>query len=155
MAEKIHVNQPLTSRKIIEVLEKNPDLKKITCPISLYHRTSKKYLKALEELGIEVEPLKRMGRPRKYSDKDVRLVQRLLKEGMSPKQISGITEMPLKTVYYLKGDMKLKRGKKPKYDRNTRLRVHEMARKGVAVREISEKLGIPLRTVYYILKKNI
>jgi len=35
MAEKIHVNQPLTSRRIIELLEKNPDLKEITCPISL------------------------------------------------------------------------------------------------------------------------
>ncbi|ADL58564.1 DUF1699 family protein [Methanothermobacter marburgensis] len=152
MAEKVHLNQPLTSRRIIEILEKNPDLKKITCPISLYHRTSKRYLEALEELGVEVEPVKRIGRPRKYTEKDVKMVQNLLREGKTPKQISGITDIPLKTVYYLKGDMKLKRGKKRKYDKNTRLRVREMARKGVPARKISEELGIPLRTVYYILK---
>ncbi|MEJ8542568.1 DUF1699 family protein [Methanothermobacter wolfeii] len=153
MAETIHVNQPLTSRRIIEILEKNPDLKKITCPVSLYHRTSRKYLDALEKLGVEVEPVKRMGRPRKYAEKDVKLVQSLLKEGKTPKQVSGITNLPLKTVYYLKGDMKLKRGKKRKYDKNTRLRVREMADRGVPARMISQKLGIPLRTVYYILKK--
>ncbi|MDI6701473.1 DUF1699 family protein [Methanothermobacter wolfeii] len=153
MAETIHVNQPLTSRRIIEILEKNPNLKKITCPVSLYHRTSRKYLDALEKLGVEVEPVKRMGRPRKYTDKDVKLVQSLLKEGKTPKQVSGITNLPLKTVYYLKGDMKLKRGKKRKYDKNTRLRVREMADRGVPARMISQKLGIPLRTVYYILKK--
>ncbi|MFB2624018.1 helix-turn-helix domain-containing protein [Methanothermobacter marburgensis] len=152
MAEKVHLNQPLTSRRIIEILEKNPDLKKITCPISLYHRTSKRYLEALEELGVEVEPVKRIGRPRKYTENDVKMVQNLLREGKTPKQISGITNIPLKTVYYLKGDMKLKRGKKRKYDKNTRLRVREMARKGVPARKISEELGIPLRTVYYILK---
>ncbi len=94
-----------------------------------------------------------MGRPRKYTDKDVKLVQSLLKEGKTPKQVSGITNLPLKTVYYLKGDMKLKRGKKRKYDKNTRLRVREMADRGVPARMISQKLGIPLRTVYYILKK--
>src|SRR5688572_9717903 len=146
MAETIHVNQPLTSRRIIEILEKNPDLKKITCPVSLYHRTSRKYLDALEKLGVEVEPVKRMGRPRKYAEKDVKLVQSLLKEGKTPKQVSGITNLPLKTVYYLKGDMKLKRGKKRKYDKNTRLRVREMADRGVPARMISQKLGIPLRT---------
>ncbi|MDI9617458.1 helix-turn-helix domain-containing protein [Methanothermobacter sp.] len=152
MAEKIHLNQPLTARRIIEILEKNPDLKKITCPISLYHRTSKRYLEALEELGVEVEPVKRIGRPRKYTEKDVKMVQSLLREGKTPKQISGITNIPLKTVYYLKGDMKLKRGKKKKYDKNTRFRVREMAKNGVPARKISEELGIPLRTVYYILK---
>ncbi|GAB4382132.1 helix-turn-helix domain-containing protein [Methanothermobacter thermautotrophicus] len=152
MAEKIHVNQPLTSRRIIELLEKNPDLKEITCPISIYHRTSRRYLDALEELGVNVRPVKRIGRPRKYTDKDVKLVQSLLKEGKTPKQISGITKIPLKTVYYLKGDIKLKRGKKRKYDRNTRLRVREMARNGMPARKISKDLGIPLRTVYYILK---
>ncbi|MGB9838431.1 resolvase [Methanothermobacter sp.] len=152
MAEKVHLNQPLTSRRIIEILEKNPDLKKITCPISLYHRTSKRYLKALEELGVEVEPVKRIGRPRKYTEKDVKMVQKLLREGKTPKQISGIADIPLKTVYYLKGDMKLKRGAKRKYDKNTRFRVREMARKGVPARKISEELGIPLRTVYYIVK---
>ncbi len=153
MAKDVYINEPLTSRKIIEVLEKNPDLKEITCPISLYNRTSPKYLEALKKLGIEVKPVKRMGRPRKYTEKDVKRIRRLLREGKTPKQIAGITRIPLKTVYYLKGDLKLKRGSKPKYDKRTRTKIKEMVKKGVPPRRIAEKFNIPLRTVYYIIKR--
>ena len=58
-----------------------------------------------------------MGRPRKYTDKDVKLVQSLLKEGKTPKTGFGITNLPLKlSTISSRGDMKLKRGKKRKYD---------------------------------------
>lgn len=149
LAKKIHINQPLTSRRIIEILEKNPDLEKITCPPSLYHRIPQKYLKALKNLGIKVESK----RQRKYTEKDVKMIRKLISEGKTPKEIASITKMPIKTIYYLKGDMKLKRGPKPKYDRITRIRIRKMAEKGVPAKKIAEKFNIPLRTVYYIIKK--
>lgn len=150
--EKVHINQPLTSRKIMEVLEKYPDLKKITCPASLYKRTSPKYLDALKELGIEVEPRAGKGRPKKYQEKDVFLIKSLLKGGKTPKEISKEMEIPLKSIYYLNRDLTLKKGRKSKYSRNMHLKVREMAKKGASKKQISEKLHIPLRTVYYILK---
>ncbi|ADP77407.1 Resolvase helix-turn-helix domain protein [Methanothermus fervidus DSM 2088] len=153
MARKIHVTKPLTIKTITELLEKNPDLEEITCPASLYRRISPKYIKALKELGVKVRATKRgRGRPRKYSEKDKAMVNRLLKKGKTPKEVSKIMNIPLKTVYYLKGNLKLKRGKKPKYTKETRLKVKKMAKKGVSAREISKKMNIPLRTVYYILR---
>lgn len=151
--EKVHINQPLTSRKIMEVLEKYPDLKKITCPISLYKRTSPKYLDALKELGIDVEPLSSRGRPNKYDEKKVFEIKRLLKDGKSPKEISKQMKIPLKSVYYLNKDSHLKKGRKSKYAKGIHIKVREMAKNGVPRKQISERLHIPLRTVYYILKK--
>ncbi|MEW6011039.1 MAG: resolvase [Methanobacterium sp.] len=152
-SEDLYVNQPLTSRKIMELLDQNPDLKRIRCPNSLYKRISPKYLEALEELGIEVIPLKNKGRPRKYSDDHRYKVNKLLKEGKTPQQISGQMQIPLKTVYYLKKGMELKKGRKFKYDNKIRLNIKNMAEKGHSAREISNKLNIPLRTIYYILKR--
>lgn len=151
--EKVHINQPLTSRKIMEVLEKYPDLKKITCPTSLYKRTAPKYLDALNELGIEVEPLENKGRPKKYNKTDVFEIKNLLKEGKTPKEISQQMKIPLKSIYYLNKDLKLKKGPKSKYSKEIHLKARKMAKKGASRKEISEKLHIPLRTVYYILKK--
>lgn len=147
------MNEPLTSRKIMEILDKNPDLKKISCPPSLYKRISPKYLDALDNLGIEVEAVKRRVRSRKYTEKDYYLVKKLLKEGKTPKQISGQTNLPLKTVYYLNKDCKLKRGPKSKYNTNTRLQINKMIKNGVSAKEISERMNIPLRSVYYLLKR--
>ena len=151
--EKVHINQPLTSRKIMEVLEKYPDLKKITCPVSLYKRTSPKYLDALKELGIEVEPVAYKGRPHKYDEKEIFEIKSLLKDGKTPKEISEKMKIPLKSVYYLNKDLKLKKGRKSKYAKGKHIKVREMAKKGLPRKQISEKLHIPLRTVYYILKK--
>lgn len=151
--EKVHINQPLTSRKIMEVLEKYPDLKKITCPISLYKRTSPKYLDALKELGIDVEPLSSRGRPNKYDEKKVFEIKNLLKDGKTPKEISKQMKIPLKSVYYLNKDSHLKKGRKSKYAKGIHIKVREMAKNGVPRKQISERLHIPLRTVYYILKK--
>jgi hypothetical protein len=151
--EKVYINQPLTSRKIMEVLEKYPDLKKITCPVSLYERTSPKYLDALKELGIEVEPVAYKGRPKKYYEKDIFMIKSLLKDGKTPKEISQKMEIPLKSVYYLNKDLKLKKGRKSKYNKDKHLKVREMAKKGASKKQISEKLQIPLRTVYYILQQ--
>lgn len=152
-SEKVYVNQPLTSRKIMALLDQNPDLKEISCPTSIYLRTSSKYLEALEELGINVKSVERRGQPKKYSQKDRVLVNKLLKEGKTPKQISGQMGIPLKSVYYLKKDLKLKKGRKSKYNEKTHITIKKMAKQGVSAKEISLRLKIPLRTVYHILKR--
>ena len=136
----------------MELLDKYPQLKKIKCPSSLYLRTSKKYLDALSELGIEVEPVIKRGRPKKYGETEGKIIQKMLNEGKSPKEIAEKLEIPLKTVYYLK-DTKLKRGRKPKYSKETEDEVKKLHKNGLSVKDISEKLKIPLRTVYCLLKR--
>ena len=136
----------------MELLDKHPDLKKIKCPNSLYSRTSKKYLTALKELGIEVEPVLKRGRPKKYGAKEAELIHNMLEEGSEPKEISEKLNIPLKTVYYLK-DTKLKRGRKPKYSKETEEKIKKLHNDGFSAKEISEKLNIPLRTVYCFIKR--
>jgi len=150
--DEIYVNKPLSSQVIMELLDKYPQLRKIKCPSSLYLRTSKKYLDALSELGIEVEPVIKRGRPKKYGETEGKIIQKMLNEGKSPKEIAEKLEIPLKTVYYLK-DTKLKRGRKPKYSKETEDEVKKLHKNGLSVKDISEKLKIPLRTVYCLLKR--
>ena len=135
----------------MELLDKHPNLKKIQCPPSLYHRTSKKYLDALNELGIIVESVEKKGRPRKYKKGDVIKVQGMLKKGLSPKNISDKLGIPTKSVYYLK-DSHLKPGRKSKYSVKTKEKVKKMFKDGYKAKEISKILKIPPRTVYYILR---
>jgi hypothetical protein len=60
--------------------------------------------------------------------------------------------IPLKTVYYLK-DTKLKRGRKPKYSKETENEVKKLHDDGFSAKEISDKMNIPLRTVYCLVKR--
>ena len=150
--QEIYVKKALSSHVIMEILEKYPELKKIKTPKSLYNRTSKKYLKALYELGIDVEPVIKRGRPKKYGTNDVNEIHNMLDDGLNPKDIAVKLDMPLKTVYYLK-DVKLKRGRKPKYNKETSLKVKNLHENGISAKEISDKLDIPLRTVYFLIKK--
>lgn len=152
MIKEIYVNEQLSFRKIMELLDKYPELKKITCPPSLYSRISPKYLNALEDLGVEVEPVEKKGRPKKYSDEDVSMVLGMLKSGITPQEISKSQKIPLKTVYYLK-DTPLKRGRKTKYPDETIEEIRELYENGVSVKKISEYLKIPKRTVYTLLKR--
>ena len=149
---EIYVNKPLSSQVIMELLDKHPDIKKIKCPNSLYIRTSKKYLDALQELGIEVEPVMKRGRPKKYGAKEALKIHDMLIEGSTPKEISKMLNIPLKTVYYLK-DTKLKRGRKPKYSKETEDEIKNLHNDGFSAKEISKKLNIPLRTVYFLIKR--
>jgi len=148
----IYVNKPLSARTIVNLLNKYPTLKKIKCPKSFYLRTSKKYLDALSELDIAVEPTIKRGRPRKYLDLDIKNVNKMLKDGASPSEISDALQIPLKSVYYI-NDVKLKRGRKPKYSEETEEKVKKMYKNGVSANKISERLNMPLRTVYYLLKR--
>jgi hypothetical protein len=150
--EEIYVSQPLTIQRIMEILELHPDLAKIKCPPSLYARTSPKYLDALENLGVIVEPEKRMGRPPKYGDKEVKKVDELLSQGNTPQEIAREIGIPLTSVYNLI-QYKLTPGRPPKYDNKTVSRVKEFHSSGKSAKEISELLNIPLRSVYFLIKK--
>ena len=152
MDQEIYVKKALSSHVIMEILDKYPDLKKIKTPKSLYSRTSKKYLKALNELGIEVEPVIKRGRPKKYGKIEVNKIHDMLDDGSSPKEIAEKLNLPIKTVYYLK-DVKLKRGRKPKYSTETSLKVKKLHDDGISAKEISDELDIPLRTVYFLIKQ--
>jgi hypothetical protein len=152
LKKEIYVNKPLSLGKIMELLDKYPNLKKISCPPSLYSRISPKYLQALDELGVEVEPVAKKGRPKKYHEKDTEKVELLLKSGHTPHEIAETLKLPLKTVYYLK-DSPLKPGRKIEYDPQQVQKVKNLYKNGVSAKEISDNLKIPIRTVYSLLKR--
>lgn len=152
MDHEIYVNQPLTSHKIMEILEENPEIEKITCPPSIYKRITPRYIEALSKLGVKVEPVTKKGRPKKYGEKDQENINNMLKQGHTPQEISVNLKIPLKTVYYFIKSP-LKRGRKPKYSFKTEQKVKFMHDEGYSVKEISEILNIPLRSVYNLLNK--
>jgi hypothetical protein len=152
MEKEIHVDKQLSFRKIMELLDLYPDLRKITCPSSLYARISLKYLQALNELGVVVEPVKKKGRPKKYTEEDVHNIKNMLLESKSPREIANILDIPVKTVYYL-NDYQLKRGRKSKYDEHTTKKVKKLYNNGLSAKKISENMKIPLRSVYSLLKR--
>lgn len=152
MGHEIYVSQPLTSHKIMEILDKHPELRKITCPPSLYKRIAPRYLDALSKLGVEVEPVEKIGRPRKYGEKDIESIEKMFKEGFTPREISDALDIPLKTVYHF-NRKPLQKGVKCKYSPKTVQEVKTLHNKGLSGREISEKLDIPLRSVYSLLNR--
>jgi hypothetical protein len=152
MSSRIHVNKPLSSKLIIEILNENPDLEEINCPLSLYERTSEIYLDALSELGIKINIIESRGRPKKYDDDLKENINNMISSGLSVKTIASKLNIDTKTVYYLKKD-KLKQGPKSKYSEKTKENIVKLKNEGTPVSKISEKLNIPIRTVYYILKQ--
>lgn len=153
MSSKVHVNKPLSSKLIIEILDENPDLEEINCPLSLYERTSEVYLDALGELGITINIIESRGRPKKYDDDLKDTINEMIGSGLSVKTIASRLNIDTKTVYYLKKD-KLKQGPKSKYSDKTKKEIIRLKDEGTPVTKISERLKIPIRTIYYILKKN-
>lgn len=153
MSSKVHVNKPLSSKLIIEILDENPDLEEINCPLSLYERTSEVYLDALGELGITINIIESRGRPKKYDDDLKDTINEMIGSGLSVKTIASRLNINTKTVYYLKKD-KLKQGPKSKYSDKTKKEIIRLKDEGIPVTKISERLKIPIRTIYYILKKN-
>jgi len=152
LKEEIYMNKPLSLGRIMELLNKYPNLKKIGCPPSLYSRISPKYLQALDELGVKVEPVEKKGRPKKYNNKDTEKVELLLKSGHTPREIAETLKIPLKSVYYLKNSP-LTQGRKIQYDAQQVQKVKNLYKNGVSAKEISNNLKIPIRTVYSLLKR--
>lgn len=153
MVEEVHTSATPTFADIIKILEENQDLKKLTCPESVYNRISKKYLAALDEMGIEVEIQNHSGAKEKYQE-DEREVIQLALDGKKPKEISQILQIPTKTVYYLisKNRDKIKLDNYArKYDLNERDEIKSLNYEGHSASEIASMKNIPLRSVYYIL----
>ena len=155
-AVEVHVSSPLSSRKLVELMDTYPSLKRITCPKSIYDRMSSKYIKILkEDLNITVEVKYNWGK-RKYSKKEVDSVIELFNEGKRSDEIASQLDMPISNVNYIKSKysdrINVKHYKK-KYDDECRLRIKSMKEDGLKPKEISQNLGIPVRSVYYILNK--
>ena len=152
MSSRVHVNKPLSSRMIIELLDDNPDLEVIECPQSLYERTSETYIDALRELGIEVKVLNHRGRPKKYDNQLINNINDMINSGIKPKTIAKRLHISQKTVYYLKSK-KLKQGPPSKYSDEIKREIVKLKSCGIPVKSISDKLNIPIRTIYYILER--
>lgn len=157
--ETVHISSQLSSKMIVNLMDEYPNLKIITCPPSIYKRISKKYLEALEELEIEVKIKHNWTTRIKYSDEKKEEVIELIKDGQTPTEVAEYLNLPVKTIYYMKNSydkekIKLKRGKKNKYNDATRTRIKNLAKSGVPVKKIAKKENIPLRTVYHIIKNS-
>lgn len=153
----VHISSQLSSKKIVELMDKFPNLKKITCPPSLYTRISKKYLEVLKELGITVEMKYNWGAKKKYNNEIKEEVINLIKKGQKPFEIAEKLNFPVKTIYYLKNsgeneEIHLKRGRISKYSDATITKIKNLAKSGISPKKISKQEKIPLRTVYYIIR---
>ena len=92
--EEIYINLELDRDVAIALLE-NCEPKKIYLPKSKYKRSSKKIIKALEGVDVEVIPIKpKTGRPTNVD----KIVKKYLDK--TPKEIAEITGINLKTVEY-------------------------------------------------------
>ena len=154
-AVEVHISTQLTSRKLIELMDTYPSLKRITCPQSIYNRISPTYIKALEELGVSIIVKYNWGK-KKYSKNQINQVIGLFNEGKRSKEISSILGMPISNLDYIKSKYSEKinvKHYKRKYDDDCRLKVISMKEEGFKPKEISKKLNIPVRSVYYILNR--
>jgi len=99
---EVYVNLRPTKEILVRILERAPNVRKISCPPSLYPKVSKKIIAALAQMGIDLVPEGYpRGRPRKYDEKTVRQVRELLMRGVPAKEISSRMGIPLRTVYYM------------------------------------------------------
>ncbi len=155
-AVEVHVSSTLSSRKLVELMDTYPSLKRITCPKSIYDRISPDYIKALDELNISVEIKYNWGNKKKYTKNEIDSVIELFNEGKRSEEIADILDMPLSNVNYIKSKysskIKVKHYNR-KYDDECRLKIKSMREDGLKPKDISRELGIPVRSVYYILNK--
>jgi hypothetical protein len=99
---EVYINLRPTKEIIVHILERAPNVRRITCPPSLYRKVSRRVIHALSQLGVELAPEGfPRGRPRKYDNETIRQVVRMAEEGVPMKEISRRLGIPLRTVYYL------------------------------------------------------
>ncbi len=146
----IHITKALSSSMIVELIEEYPNLSLITCSPSVYNRTSKTYIDALQQLDIEVSKKYNWGAKSQTGGIEFEVLT-LSDEGLKPKEIAEKMDMTLNRVYYLLRKSKANfDNRKRKYDHTE---VKNLKYEGFSAKEISDKLDIPLRSVYYILNK--
>lgn len=99
---EVYINLRPTKEILVHILERAPNVRRISCPPSLYPKVSKKIIQALSQMGIQLVPEGYpRGRPRKYDEKTVTAVMTLIQQGVPPKEISSRMGIPLRTVYYM------------------------------------------------------
>jgi hypothetical protein len=158
--KEVHITKRLSSKVIVELLDNYPALKRITCPISVYNRISKRYIDVLSDIGVSVDVGYNYNHPKKYlHDVGLKVVD-LIQEGKKPLEVANILDLPVERVYYLRSrfsnpKIKLKTGKKTKYTEKQINDIKVQRERGVPVKKIAEVENIPLRTVYYIIKNYI
>jgi hypothetical protein len=99
---EVYVNLRPTKEVVVKILENSPNVRRITCPPSLYPKVSRKVISALAQIGVELLPESfPRGRPRKYDERTMRQVVEMARRGVPMKEISERLGIPLRTVYYL------------------------------------------------------
>ena len=146
----IHITKALSSSMIVELIEEYPNLSLITCSPSVYNRTSKTYIDALEQLDIEVSKKYNWGAKSQTEGIEFEVLK-LSNDGLKPKEIAEKMDMTLNRVYYLLRKSKANfDNRKRKYNHTE---IKNLKDEGLTAKEISSKLDMPLRSVYYILNK--
>ena len=148
----IHITEALSSSLIMDLMDEYPNLREITCAPSVYERTPKNYIDALEQLDIKVNKKYNWG-AKSQTNGEEKIVLDLAKKGLNAREISEELNIKLNRVYYLlrknKDNVKFDNYRR-KYDHSE---VKSLKEEGLSPKEISQKLDIPIRTVYYILNK--
>ncbi len=152
LVKEIHWDGALSEEIIMDLMDKNQDLETIRLKEDVYFKMPNDFFKLLSERGVKVRPIAKRGRPKKYEEIEIKLIQKMLDNGTPPKEISDLLRIPLKSVYYLKKDS-LKRGRRSKYSLDTKNKVKMLYAEGVSTAKISEDMNIPRRTIYDILKE--
>ncbi|WP_461864141.1 DUF1699 family protein [Thermococcus sp.] len=99
---EVYVSLRPTKEILVRILENAPNVRIIGCPPSLYPKVSKKVIRALSQMGIKLIPVGHSrGRPRKYDERTLTLVRRMMRQGKKPKEISRELNIPLRTLYYI------------------------------------------------------
>ena len=98
---EVYLSLRPTMEIIHRLLDQSPNLRKISCPQSLYLQVSKKVFKHLQSKGVELTPGDfKVGRPMKH---DIDMVKQIINQrgaGKPAKQISQEFDVPLRTVYF-------------------------------------------------------
>lgn len=99
---EVYINLRPTKEIVVRILENAPNVRKISCPPSLYPKVSKKIINALSQIGVQLVPEGYpRGRPRKYDERTIRKIMEMLSSGKGVREISSSLGIPLRTVYYL------------------------------------------------------
>ena len=83
----IHITEVLSSSLIMDLMDEYPNLSEITCAPSVYERTSKNYIDALEQLDIDVKKKYNWGAKSQTNGQE-KVVLDLAKKGLKAREIA-------------------------------------------------------------------
>ena len=81
----IHITEALSSSLIMDLMDEYPNLREITCAPSVYERTPKNYIDALEQLDIEVNKKYNWG-AKSQTNGEEKIVLDLAKKGLNARE---------------------------------------------------------------------